>query len=200
MGTEPHKRADVCPSRGTAAALGKTASRSAHRKPGTYRYSKTASPLRMAALSGLLLLLSVGPGHAQQGPFTALSGSWSGGGIVTLSNGSRDRLRCRADYSARGGGDSLDLTLRCAGDAYNFDFRGNARHRAGTISGSWTESSMSASGRFIGRASGGNIAARVQGANFTASLSITTHADRQSISIRSPGSEFSDVSIGLRRR
>jgi hypothetical protein len=196
MQTAPRQRIEACPSRATATTLPRTAPYPAH----AGRHRKTLSPFRAAAISGVLLLLSGGPGHAQQGPFTAMSGSWSGGGIVTLSNGSRDRLRCRADYSARGGGDSLDLTLRCAGDAYNFDFRGNARHRAGTISGSWTESSMSASGRFIGRASGGNIAARVQGANFTASLSITTHADRQSISIRSPGSEFSDVSIGLRRR
>ena len=193
MRTAPRHKAEACPSRNRATTLLGTAPV----KAGGYR--KTASPIGVAAISGMLLLLSGGPGHAQQSPFTAMSGSWSGGGTLTLSNGSRERLRCRANYSARGG-DSLDLTLRCAGDSYNFDFRGYARYRAGTVSGSWSESSMNASGRFIGRAGGDHIAARVQGDNFSASLGITTRANRQSISIRSPGSEFSDVSIGLSRR
>ena len=197
MLTAPRQRTEVCPSRDTTITLLEATPRPADVKAGRCR--KTAL-FAMAAVSGMFLLLSSGPGRAQQGPFSAMAGSWSGGGTVTLSNGSRDRLRCRANYSAYGGGASLDLTLRCAGDSYNFDFRGSARYRAGSVAGSWSESSMNAAGRFVGRASGDHIAARVQGQNFTASLSISTRGNRQSISIRSPGSEFSDVSIGLSRR
>jgi hypothetical protein len=153
-----------------------------------------------AALSTILLSVSGGSGHAQQGPFSGLAGSWSGGGTLTLSAGSRERVQCRASYSVRSGGSDLDLSLRCAGDSYNFNFLGNARHRGGIISGSWSEATMGTSGRFIGRASIDRIRARVQGGNFTASLNITTRGNRQAISIRSPGSQFSDVSIALRRR
>jgi hypothetical protein len=154
----------------------------------------------IAVISLTLWALSANPGHAQEGPFVGLSGSWSGGGSITLSSGSREHLQCRANYSVRGGGNELGLTLRCAGDSYNFAFRGDARSRDGTVTGSWSETNQGVSGRFNGRARGGHIGARVEGENFTASLDINTNGDRQSISIRSPGSEFSEVSVSLRRR
>jgi hypothetical protein len=152
------------------------------------------------AVSVILLLLSGVPGHAQQGPFADLAGSWSGGGQVTLSGGSRERLQCRANYSVRGGGSNLQLALRCASDSYNFDFRGNAKYSGGAVTGSWSEATQNAGGQFSGRASGNHIGARIEGASFSASLSMTTNGNRQSISIRSPGSEFSDVAITLTRR
>lgn len=154
----------------------------------------------IVATSMVVVSLSAGPSHAQQGPYAALSGSWSGGGSITLSSGSRERIACRANYSVRGGGNNLELSLRCAGDSYNFNFRGNATYRGGTVAGNWSETSQGVSGGFTGRADGNHIRARVEGGNFTASLDITTQGDRQSISIRSPGSEFSNVAVSLRRR
>jgi hypothetical protein len=134
------------------------------------------------------------------GPFTALSGSWSGGGTITLGGGSREQIGCRADYSAYGRGDELTLSLRCAGDSYNFAFRGNASYRGGALSGSLRETTQDVSGRFTGSARDGYISARVDRDNFTASIVIKTHGERQSISLRSPGSEFSDVTVSLRRK
>ena len=153
-----------------------------------------------AAALAVQLLLPFHPAHAQPGPFAALSGSWSGGGRITLSDGSRERLQCRATYAARGGGSDLDLSLRCASDSYNFNFHGYARYRAGAVTGSWSEATTDAAGQFVGRASGDRISARIAGSNFTASLYITTRGDQQSVSIRSPGSQFSEVSVALRRR
>jgi hypothetical protein len=167
---------------------------------------RTAAPKRARvalasfALSAGLLSLSGTATRAQSGPFNALAGSWSGGGTITLSDGSRERLRCRANYSPSGGGNQISLSLRCAGDSYNFEFSGAARYSAGTISGNWSESSMGTSGRFVGRASGDSISARVQGPNFSASLSISTHGNRQAILISAPGSQFSSVSVALSRR
>jgi hypothetical protein len=155
--------------------------------------------LASLALSAGMLLVPGNAARAQSGPFTALAGSWSGGGTITLSDGSHERLRCRANYSPTGG-NQLSLSLRCAGDSYNFEFSGGARYSAGMITGSWSESSMGASGRFVGRASGDSIRARVQGSNFSASLSISTRGNRQSISISAPGSQFSSVSVALSRR
>ena len=91
------------------------------------------------ALSAGVLPLSATAAPAQSGPFTALAGSWSGGGTITLSDGSRERLRCRANYSPQGA-NQLSLSLRCAGDSYNFEFSGSARYSAGTITGNWSES------------------------------------------------------------
>ncbi|MGZ9188286.1 MAG: hypothetical protein ACXW6R_26805, partial [Candidatus Binatia bacterium] len=52
-----------------------------------------------AAGVGAVLMLSVSAGHAQSGPFAGFSGSWSGNGTVALSDGTTERIRCRASYN-----------------------------------------------------------------------------------------------------
>jgi len=54
--------------------------------------------MRLAIFVVALLHSSV-PSHAQQGPFAGLIGSWSGAGFIKLTNGQRERLRCRANYN-----------------------------------------------------------------------------------------------------
>lgn len=68
--------------------------------------------LVMATISAIMLSLSGASGHAEQGPFANLSGSWSGGGNITLSSGSREHIQCRANYAARGGGNNFQLAPR----------------------------------------------------------------------------------------
>ena len=52
-----------------------------------------------AAGVGAALLLSVSAGHRPVGgPFAGFDGSWSGNGTVTLSNGTTEHIRCKADY------------------------------------------------------------------------------------------------------
>lgn len=41
-------------------------------------------------------------GKAQSSPFASLAGTWSGGGTVTLDDGSTERIRCRAKYAPIG--------------------------------------------------------------------------------------------------
>ena len=66
-------------------------------------------------------LMSVSVSHAQSGPFTGFNGSWSGNGTVVLSNGTTERIRCRASYNVNSTGLGLKQTLRCASDSYKFD-------------------------------------------------------------------------------
>jgi hypothetical protein len=154
----------------------------------------------MATLAALAIALPASPGRAAEaGPFAELAGSWSGTGRITVGGG-RERIQCRANYTTGSGGNALELSLRCAGDSYNFNFHGNARYQGGSVVGTWSESTMNASGRFSGRANGDHIGARVIGDGFSASLNLTTHGNRQSISIRAPDSEFSEVAVTLQRR
>lgn len=153
-----------------------------------------------AAASIIILSLLALPSHAQQGAFADLSGFWSGSGNITLSSGSRERIQCRATYDVRAGGDDLKLALRCASDSYKFEFLGNAISSDGNIIGSWNETTQHAAGQFTGHVRNNHIEARIAGQTFAALLDMTTHGNRQSISIRSPGSSFSDVTIALRRR
>jgi hypothetical protein len=153
-----------------------------------------------AAVAVVVLSLSAVQSHAQKGPFAGYSGSWTGGGVITLASGSREQIKCRATYDAQSGGNGLTMALRCAGDSYNYDFQGTANHDDGKITGNWSEANQQASGRFTGVVNGAQVAARIDLPSVTVALNMTTHGDRQSISIRSPGSQVSDVAIALRRR
>jgi hypothetical protein len=77
------------------------------------RHAKSALKFAVAAA---VLALAVLPSSASafSSPFTAMSGSWSGSGTITTSDGNKERIRCRAKYDVDSGGSTLDLTLRCA--------------------------------------------------------------------------------------
>ena len=53
-----------------------------------------------AALAALLPLIVAGEAWAASGPFAGMAGSWTGGGTLTMSDGQRERLRCRAADAA----------------------------------------------------------------------------------------------------
>src|SRR5258708_39224043 len=94
------------------------------------------------ARAGLLLLASLClPGSATQAavssPFAAMAGSWSGGGVLNMSDGSQEPLRCRASYDVGGTGDELHLKLRGASASYNFDLGSDVPYRGGGIRGGW---------------------------------------------------------------
>ena len=147
----------------------------------------------------VVALVHAPPSHAQQGPFAGLSGAWSGGGFLKSANGQRERLRCRANYNVSESGTRLQQSLRCASDSYRFDVNANIVSEGGTLSGSWTETSRNVSGSVSGRVSGGQIQARIDGAGFSANLSLNTRGDRQSVTIEAPGHEVSEVSVTLSR-
>ena len=146
-------------------------------------------PNRYRRLDGLLLglvtalVLAAAPqAKAEPGPFAALAGSWSGGGQVNMSDGSVDRLRCKATYSVGGGGATATLNLRCASDSYNFDLTGNVRSQGGTVSGT---------------AAPNGISLQVIGPTFAAGLALSVNGNKQAISISAPASEIRSASISL---
>ena len=133
-------------------------------------------------------------------PFTAMAGTWTGGGVVHSSDGTQERLRCRAGYNVGEVGAEMRLNLRCASASYNFDLTSDVQYRGGAISGSWSETSRSASGTISGRANGGQIVASAQGQNFSAELSLSTRGNRQIVSLRPRGTNITEVSLELVRR
>lgn len=132
-------------------------------------------------------------------PLAALAGGWTGGGTLTLLGGTKENVRCRAEYSVTGEM-RLRQDLRCASDSYRFDVIGDVVYSNGTISGNWHEVSRNVAGKLSGRASATLIEARIEGMTFAALLSVNTRGNRQTVSIRSPGSQVEDVQITLRRR
>lgn len=154
------------------------------------------------AQAGLLMATLAFPSHttlAAISPFAAMAGTWSGGGVLQSSDGTQERLRCRAGYDVADG-DELRLNLRCASASYNFDLTSDLQYRGGAISGSWSEASRNVSGTVSGRASGGQIEASAMGQNFSAELSLSTRGNRQFVSLRPRGTNIAEVSLELNRR
>jgi hypothetical protein len=150
-----------------------------------------------AAGIGAALMLSVSAGHAQSGgPFTGFEGAWSGNGTVTLSDGSTERLRCKADYKVNGTGLSLKQSLHCASDSYKFDLSSDVTSQGDLISGNWSEASRNIFGNLQGTAGGGQIEVFVEANGFAANLVLRTTGNKQTVQINSKG-EIRGVNITM---
>jgi hypothetical protein len=151
-----------------------------------------------ALLTLLVATVSGSTSYAQSGPFAGMAGRWSGGGTVTLDDGSTERIRCRASYAVGAGGNGLNLSLICASDSYKFDLRGNVVAERGALSGDWSESSRGINGTLEGRGANGNFQVVASAAGFTANVSLTTRGNRQSVAIRAENG-FRGANISLSR-
>ncbi len=152
-----------------------------------------------AVLAATVLLPALpAPVLASDGPFTGMEGSWSGPGSITVNN-NKERLRCRASYTTKNSGSTVDLTITCASDSYKFNLSGGVNFVNGSLNGSWSESAHGAAGTISGSASAGSIRANATGPYFSALLNMRTSGNTQSVSLTSPGSQISSVSINLAR-
>ena len=145
---------------------------------------------------GAALMLSVSAGHAQSGPFVGFDGSWSGNGTVALSDGTIERIRCKADYKVNGSGLGLKQNLHCASDSYKFDLSSDVTSYGDRISGNWSERSRNIFGNLQGTAGGGQIDVFVEASGFAANLTLKTTGNKQTVQISSKG-EIRGVTITM---
>jgi len=123
-------------------------------------YLKTVSCWKSLAAILLVSLLAA-PEARSQG--AALSGLWSGGGIVVYPSGTRERARCRVHYSAESES-HVAVNASCA--TASGTVSQNARLRktgANSYSGSFFNSQY----------------------NFTGSISVVVHGNSQNVTLRS---------------
>ena len=176
-----------------AAAGGKHPASKQNRTSGRFAHARR---LTFAAAAFFLAALATSPSHAQSEPFAPLAGNWAGSGTVTLDDGSRERIRCRATYRVAGA--NMEMTLTCASDAYKFNLAANVVDRGGVISGNWSESSRNVSGTLEGRGGGGNFQVLAAAGGFNANISLATRGNRQSVSMRAD-SQFRGADITMTR-
>ena len=164
-----------------------------------FKLKAPANIRRLLIVAAVLFGASVSnsPVHAQAGgPFAGMAGSWAGGGTVTLDDGSRERLRCRASYAVAGA--QMTMTLTCASDAYRFQLNANVVAQAGQVSGNWSETSRNISGTLQGRGGAGSFDVVASTGGFNASISLRTAGNKQSINMRAD-SQFRAAAIALSR-
>jgi hypothetical protein len=158
--------------------------------------SKRVGQTITAAFAGTALMLSASASYAQSRPFAGFDCAWSGNGTVSLSDGSTERIRCRADYKVDGSGLGLKQNLRCASDSYKFDLSSDVTSQGDRISGNWSETNRNVSGSLQGTAGGGRIDVFVEAVGFSANLTLRTSGNKQTVQISSKG-DIMGVSITL---
>ena len=150
--------------------------------------------LTFAAVAFFMTLLAAPQGQAQSGPFAGLAGSWSGGGTVTLDDGSSERIRCRANYKVAG--INMEMVLTCASDAYKFNLQAAVADSGGNVTGTWSETSRNVGGSIQGRGAGGSFQVIASAAGFNASIALKTTGNKQSITMKAD-SQFRAANISL---
>ena len=150
-----------------------------------------------AAAVGAALMLSMSASNAQSGgPFAGFDGAWSGTGTVSLSDGTTERIRCKADYKVNGTGLNLKQNLHCASDSYKFDLSSDVTSQGDRIAGNWSEASRNIFGNLQGTAGGGQIDVFVEANGFSANLTLRTTGNKQTVQISSKG-EIRGVAITM---
>jgi hypothetical protein len=127
-----------------------------------------------------------------------MAGVWSGNGTISLEDGSKERIRCKATYAVSGDGAGLNQSLLCASDSYKFELKSDVKSRGGELSGSWAETTRGVTGSLEGRATAGKFNVDVSSPAFSAKLILTTTGNKQQVSITSEG-QFKGASISLSR-
>jgi hypothetical protein len=153
-----------------------------------------ARRLTFAAVAFFMAASAASPSQAQSSAFAGMAGTWSGGGTVTLDDGSSERIRCRATYHVTGA--SMQMSLTCASDAYRFNLAADVVAAGGEVSGNWTESSRNVGGTIQGRGAGGSFQVVAQSAGFAANITLRTTGNKQQIALRAD-SQFRAANISL---
>ena len=162
---------------------------------------KVARSVRNVAAAMTLWLAFAAAADAQHVPFTRLAGQWAGSGTVNLADGTHEPIKCKAAYDVLEQQKKLELNLRCASESYNFDLLASAAYAAGKVTGTWSESTRNVAGTLSGRAEDGRFQVVAKSASFSASLTLITHGDRQTVAIKSQDAQadIKGASIILRR-
>ncbi len=130
-------------------------------------------------------------------PFAALSGSWSGGGRATFEGGQSEKLRCSARYG--GGGNALNLSIRCASASNTIALSANLHHSGGRVSGSWSESSNGIGGGASGSSTPSGMRVRFTG-GASGTMSISVAKASHHVSVSTAGTTLRRVSMSFSRR
>jgi hypothetical protein len=163
----------------------------------TLSTSLSRNVIRATLLSAAIGLSSAAVA-AEPAPFAGMAGVWSGSGSISLEDGSKERIRCKATYAVSSEGTGLNQALLCASDSYKFELKSDVLAKDGTLSGTWAETTRSVSGTLEGRAGNGKFNVIVSAPAFSATLTMTTTGNKQNVAISSEGA-FKGATIALSR-
>ena len=155
---------------------------------------------RLASMAAILLcaVLIALPAAGETSPLEALAGSWSGTGVVKVSGGGREHGKCNASWELPTPS-RVTVQLTCASESYKVVVSGHLEYRDGLITGGWSEATRDVGGTISGRAEGNRLQLDISGI-VTATLTIDTEGDHQSILIQLQGGKFESGSATMTRK
>jgi hypothetical protein len=160
-------------------------------------------PVSLNALSAIAVTMGLAglPSAAvAAGPFERFLGSWSGAGQLVGTNGHRESIRCRAEYTEAKNGSALNQAIVCASESFKLNIKSYVEASGESVQGYWNEAARDVSGHVSGRILGGRFEGEFSAPAFSAAISLTSNGRTQAISIQPRGGDISDVRIELRRR
>ena len=146
-------------------------------------------------LGALVALIAVVPGASAQSLFDNLMGSWAGSGQIRYDDGQSEGIRCNAYY--KGGGDKLNLAIRCRSATTEVEIRGQVTAQGGKLTGTWEERTFNASGEATGRVVGDKMNLSVTGGGFKGAMSVAYGSSKQTITISTEGIRMRSVNVTL---
>ena len=139
------------------------------------------------------------PAAADTGPFAGLGGVWTGGGTLSLENGTKERLRCRAQYVDHQGGQQPATVAQLRQRHLPFPRQRLRQLQAAARSpATGRKRPGTPPARISGKAGGGKIFVSVAaGSAFSAKMTMITTGNSQSVSIKPKGTDVTDVSVSV---
>jgi hypothetical protein len=133
-------------------------------------------------------------------PFEKFIGAWSGTGHIVGTNGHRESILCRAQYTEAKEGSALNQSIVCASESFKLNITSYVEASGDSVQGYWKEASRDVSGQVTGRISGGRFEGEFSATGFTAGISLTSNGRTQAVIIQPHRGDISEVRIELRLR
>lgn len=121
--------------------------------------------------------------------FPLFVGEWAGEGTISWkSDGSKERMKCTAVYTAGTSADNIALKFDCKSDNYVFNLDGTIKQSGETVEGRWSERSRNIGGTAVGQARAETLKLRIESSSaFYANLQMVVKNGRQQVNIKSAG-------------
>jgi hypothetical protein len=151
----------------------------------------------MVAAIFVLVASATASNPAVINPFADVIGKWSGSGLMTYDDGSKERIACTAEHT--GNATQLNLVIRCAGGDRDIRMTARLSSNAGRLLGWWDEKYFSAAGAINGVATANKISFTVSG-NVNGEMIVTYSKNRQRIAISARNVPLRTLTIDMKRR
>jgi hypothetical protein len=157
------------------------------------RFFDLNSVFRSSVLAALGIMIGSAGSHAAK--LDDFAGYWTGGGKVTLNNGSTEQVKCVVTYKTTG--DQLRQNIRCASQGFSFNGTSELQITGNKVTGKWIENTYSATGDVTGKFNDAGFALSISGMTFTATMDVATVGCKQTLDITPKGLEVVKIALGL---